>query len=53
MIARSGTYSVRSRVVDDDGGVYSGTMVSLSEREPVETDLFVDFEWSFKLAKEW
>ncbi|KAG2013474.1 rho GDP-dissociation inhibitor [Coprinopsis cinerea AmutBmut pab1-1] len=35
MIARSGSYSVRSRVVDDDGEVYA------------------DWEWSFKLAKEW
>src|SRR5258708_32807414 len=25
MIARSGTYNVRSRVIDDDGEVYSGT----------------------------
>lgn len=24
MLARSGTYSVRSRVVDDDGEVYAG-----------------------------
>ncbi|KAJ3488737.1 hypothetical protein NLI96_g2611 [Meripilus lineatus] len=35
MLARSGSYSVRSRVVDDDGEVYA------------------DWEWSFKLAKEW
>ncbi|KAH8113333.1 E set domain-containing protein, partial [Phellopilus nigrolimitatus] len=35
MVARSGTYNVRSRVVDDDKEVYT------------------DFEWSFKLAKEW
>ncbi|KAJ7068136.1 immunoglobulin E-set [Mycena amicta] len=35
MLARSGTYNVKSRVVDDDGGVYA------------------DFEWYFKLAKEW
>jgi len=35
MLARSGQYSVRSRVVDDDGEVYK------------------DFEWCFKLAKEW
>ncbi|KAJ7228800.1 immunoglobulin E-set [Mycena pura] len=35
MLARSGTYNVRSRVVDDDGEVYA------------------DWEWSFKLAKEW
>ncbi|KAF8165186.1 immunoglobulin E-set [Crassisporium funariophilum] len=35
MLARSGTYNVRSRVIDDDGEVYA------------------DWEWSFKLAKEW
>jgi Rho GDP-dissociation inhibitor len=35
MLARSGTYNVKSRVVDDDGEVYA------------------DWEWSFKLAKEW
>ncbi|KAL0582003.1 rho GDP dissociation inhibitor [Marasmius crinis-equi] len=35
MIARSGTYDVKSRVVDDDG------------------EVFADFEWHFKLAKEW
>ncbi|GAA6055344.1 hypothetical protein JCM3770_005301 [Rhodotorula araucariae] len=35
MLARSGTYTVRSRVLDDDKTVY------------------VDFEWQFKLAKEW
>ncbi|KAI0796540.1 rho GDP-dissociation inhibitor [Abortiporus biennis] len=35
MLARSGTYHVRSRVVDDDGQV------------------FADWEWSFKLAKDW
>ncbi|KAL0949659.1 hypothetical protein HGRIS_009699 [Hohenbuehelia grisea] len=35
MLARSGSYNVRSRVIDDDGGVYA------------------DWEWSFKLTKEW
>ncbi|KAF8803668.1 E set domain-containing protein [Phlegmacium glaucopus] len=35
VIARSGTYSVKSRVIDDDGEVYA------------------DWEWYFKLAKEW
>jgi len=35
MLARSGSYNVRSRVVDDDGEVYA------------------DFEWTFKLTKEW
>lgn len=35
MLARSGTYTARSRVIDDDGTVWA------------------DFEWSFKIAKEW
>ncbi|KAI0720266.1 rho GDP-dissociation inhibitor [Cerioporus squamosus] len=35
MLARSGTYHVRSRVVDDDGEVYA------------------DWEWCFKIGKEW
>ncbi|ORY35499.1 rho GDP-dissociation inhibitor [Naematelia encephala] len=35
MLARSGSYNVRSRVIDDDNHVW------------------LDFEWGFKLAKEW
>ncbi|GAA5916664.1 Rdi1p [Sporobolomyces salmoneus] len=35
MIARSGTYNVRSRVIDDDKNIY------------------IDFEWSFVLKKDW
>ncbi|CAE6521643.1 unnamed protein product [Rhizoctonia solani] len=35
MIARSGTYDVKSRITDDDGHVHA------------------EFEWCFKLAKEW
>ncbi|GAA6041156.1 hypothetical protein JCM8097_004143 [Rhodosporidiobolus ruineniae] len=35
MLARSGTYTVRSRVIDDDKTVY------------------LDWEWTFKLAKDW
>ncbi|KAK8854709.1 hypothetical protein IAR55_003448 [Kwoniella newhampshirensis] len=35
MLARSGSYVVRSRVIDDDQHVW------------------LDFEWGFKLAKEW
>jgi len=35
VLARSGSYNVRSRVVDDDKEVYA------------------DWQWSFKLAKEW
>lgn len=35
MLARSGSYLARSRVIDDDGTVWA------------------DFEWSFKIGKEW
>ncbi|PIL37287.1 hypothetical protein GSI_00980 [Ganoderma sinense ZZ0214-1] len=35
MMARTGTYNVRSRVFDDDGEVYA------------------DWEWCFKIGKEW
>ncbi|WVQ90506.1 hypothetical protein IAS59_004286 [Cryptococcus gattii] len=35
MLARSGTYVVRSRVMDDDNTIW------------------LDFEWGFKLGKEW
>ncbi|KZT51373.1 E set domain-containing protein [Calocera cornea HHB12733] len=35
MLARSGTYTARSRVTDDDMSVYA------------------DFEWTFKIGKEW
>ncbi|KAA1121945.1 hypothetical protein PGTUg99_004016 [Puccinia graminis f. sp. tritici] len=35
MLARSGSYTARSRVIDDDGTVWA------------------DFEWSFKIGKEW
>jgi len=35
MIARSGTYNVKSRVIDDDREVYA------------------EFEWAFKLGKDW
>lgn len=30
MLARSGSYNVRSRVIDDDGEVYAGQSVSLA-----------------------
>jgi Rho GDP-dissociation inhibitor len=55
MIARSGTYNVRSRVVDDDKNVYAGTLI----QNDVKVLLFMlymnrlDWEWYFKLAKEW
>ncbi|KAH8080515.1 putative Rho GDP-dissociation inhibitor 1 [Filobasidium floriforme] len=35
MLARSGSYDVRSRIIDDDNKTW------------------LDFEWSFKIAKEW
>jgi Rho GDP-dissociation inhibitor len=36
MLARSGSYAVRTRIVDDDGNKWLD-----------------DFDWSFKLGKEW
>lgn len=35
VLARSGQYQVRSRIIDDDSNVY------------------LDFEWSFRITKEW
>jgi hypothetical protein len=58
MIARSGTYSVRSRVIDDDKNVYGPSLpLSSPSSLSLETDLslalVVDLEWQFKLAKDW
>lgn len=33
MIARTGTYNVRSRIVDDDGEVYAGELCHCSGRQ--------------------
>ena len=52
MLARSGTYSVRSIVRDDDGEVFAGTSVGYRLVLRAFTP-FVDWEWTFKLAKEW
>lgn len=54
MLARSGTYHVRSRVVDDDGEVFAGTHTSPQNIvNPLIHLYLTDWEWSFKLAKEW
>lgn len=53
MLARSGTYNVRSRVVDDDGEVYAGTPHFFVLFVDIHTLRNSDWEWSFKLAKEW
>lgn len=42
MLARSGSYSVRSRVIDDDGEVYAGLAISflhLVVSQPLDTRL--------------
>lgn len=52
MLARSGTYSVKSRVIDDDGAIYAG-MSYHSCYFLKHIDLSIEFEWSFKLTKEW
>jgi hypothetical protein len=41
IIARSGTYDVRSRFVDDDGTVYSGEMADLSSTMASRVELVV------------
>ncbi len=56
MLARSGTYSVRSRVVDDDGEVYAGALLWFPRSSGPTALIFVrgaDWEWSFKIGKEW
>jgi Rho GDP-dissociation inhibitor len=52
MLARSGTYSVRSRVIDDDGEIYAGASILLDAHSGL-LKVASDWEWSFKLAKEW
>jgi Rho GDP-dissociation inhibitor len=52
MLARTGTYNVRSRVVDDDGEVYAGAIRPTS-MPVVKLMSLIDWEWSFKLTKEW
>lgn len=51
LLARSGSYNVRSRVVDDDGEVYAGLWFLSNFESKANTDS--DWEWTFKLAKEW
>ena len=54
LIARSGSYSVRSRVVDDDGEVYAGLSHTYKEYEHCKLKIsLIDWDWSFKLVKEW
>lgn len=53
MLARSGTYTVRSRVVDDDGEVYAGKFGHHIIYTQWLISFGIDWEWSFKLAKEW
>ena len=53
MIARSGSYNVRSRIVDDDGNVYKGMHSIITMLFERYSRFTIDFEWSFKLAKEW
>ena len=53
MLARTGSYNVRSRVVDDDGEVYAGEYLCLLVGTVVPIALSSDWEWCFKLTKEW
>jgi Rho GDP-dissociation inhibitor len=52
MLARSGTYVVKSRVVDDDGEVYAGQEYLHAIRSSLTVSV-TEWAWSFKLAKEW
>lgn len=55
MLARSGTYHVKSRVVDDDGEVYAGlsSPIFILPLIALYSYIFLDWDWDFKLAKEW
>lgn len=55
ILARSGTYLVKSRVADDDGEVYAGTSVVRRVRPTLlaHRPFSAEWEWAFKLAKEW
>ena len=55
MLARSGTYSVRSRVIDDDGEVYAGEFGGYPRMVTaiLIPTICVDWEWCFKIGKEW
>ena len=53
MLARSGSYNVRSRVVDDDGEVYAGKVSVFPVGPVVPIIMLSDWEWTFKLTKEW
>lgn len=51
MLARSGTYSVRSRVVDDDGEVYAGSFFSPVFILPPPTHIFSRLGMEFQTCE--
>ncbi|KAG6817198.1 hypothetical protein H0H87_011556 [Tephrocybe sp. NHM501043] len=54
MLVRTGSYNVRSRVIDDDGEVYAGmSLLPCVHYSRADQSIVLDWEWSFKLAKEW
>jgi Rho GDP-dissociation inhibitor len=54
MLARSGQYHVRSQVIDDDKNVYAGMFQGNDFRsQQANARRISDFEWWFKIAKEW
>jgi Rho GDP-dissociation inhibitor len=56
MLARSGTYNVQSRVIDDDGEVYASefcNLLCLYVNWFANRYLFTEWGWQFKLTKEW
>ena len=56
LLARSGSYHVRSRVVDDDNNTVAGKIPCYTTSRylcHLLMHFFADWEWTFKLAKEW
>lgn len=55
LLARSGTYNVKSVVLDDDGEKYAGVwdVYFLRKHSGLTWILISEWTWSFKLAKEW
>lgn len=54
LIARSGQFSMRSRILDDDGKVHAG-MLDIATARTYGTDIGTrsDWEWKLSFAKEW
>lgn len=54
VVARTGTYNVRSRVIDDDGEVYAGeSRIMIRFYAGIDLVGPTDWEWCFKIGKDW